>query len=147
MKLWHVAVVGALLAGCGSETPVEPEIPPPSAAGLWLSVGEDPTSGFFVRLEHEAFEARTQRLAGDWMVMVNGEFESLGTVILGLFDHPDISFTLERPYEWPEGQRAEPRRFEGRISGRTMSGTLTGQDSGTATPITLQQVHRPESGP
>lgn len=138
-----MVLVGTLLTGCGSEAPPEPEIPPPSAAGLWLSVADDPTSGFFVRLEHEAFEARTERLAGGWMDMVEGEFESLGAVSLGLFDHPDISFTLERPSQHPQGQRAEPRRFEGRISGRTMSGTLTGQDSGTVTSITLEQVHRP----
>ena len=105
-------------------------------------MADDPTTAFFVQLEHERFEGRTQELTGTWMDMVNAEFESLGTVSLGLFDHPDISFTLERPDQWPEGQRAEPRRFEGRISGRTMSGTLTGQDSGTATPITLQQVVR-----
>ena len=142
MKLWHVVLVGTLLTGCGSEAPPEPEIPPPSAAGLWLGLADGPTSGFFVRLEHEAFEARTQRLGGDWWDMVDAEFESLGTVSLGVFDHPDISFTLERPHQWPEGQRAEARRFEGRKSGRTMSGTLTGQDSGTVVSITLHQVQR-----
>ena len=106
-------------------------------------MADDPTSGFFVLLEHEGFEARTERLAGEWMDMVSAEVESLGAVSLGVFDHPDISFTLERPVQHPQGQRAEPRRFEGRISGRTMSGTLTGQDSGTVTSITLEQVSRP----
>ena len=140
MSLRNVVFLGALLTGCGSEAPVEPEIPPPSAAGLWLTV--ESNSAFFVQLDHERFEGRTQQLAGNWMVMVDAELESLGTISLGLFDHPEISFTLDRPHQWPEGRRAEPRRFEGRISGRTMSGTLTGLDSGTVTPITLEQAVR-----
>ena len=140
MKLRHMVFVGALLTGCGSEPPAEPEIPPPTAAGLWLKA--EANSGFFVQLEHERFEARTEQLTGNWMVLVGTEMESYGTVSLGLFDHPEISFTLDRPHQHPDGRRAEPRRFEGRISGRTMSGTLTGEDSGTVTPITMEQVVR-----
>ena len=83
-----MVLVGTLLTGCGSEAPPEPEIPPPSAAGLWLSAGDDPTSGFFVLLEHEGFEARTERLAGEWMDMVSAEVESLGAVSLGCVRSP-----------------------------------------------------------